>query len=95
MADELVSYSSDNWRFTGEPLNGAAGLHGSVMLIVPCFILVGMFWQFTGINPLYVFVVFWVIYILLAAYARLTGFTPRETLERLVIRFFFQGRYKV
>ncbi|GAA5544287.1 MULTISPECIES: hypothetical protein [Hyphomicrobiales] len=95
MADEIVSYTSDNWRFTGEPLNGILGLHGTVMLIGPTFILFGMIWQFTKINLWMFFIAFWVIYILLAIYAKITGFTPRDTLMRLIIRLGFRGRYRV
>lgn len=95
MADERVSYSGDNWRFTGEPLNGVMGLHGSVMLIFPTFVLAGMFWQFTGINPFYLFGIFWAVFIVLSAYASFTGFTPRETIQRLIIKLLFNGRYKV
>lgn len=43
MADEeRVSFSGDGWRWTGEPINGVLGLHGSVMLLIPSGIATGM-----------------------------------------------------
>ena len=96
MADEeRVSFSGDGWRWTGEPINGVLGLHGSVMLLIPSAIATGMVWQFTTLPLFWPFVIFWVVYIALAAYAARKGYTPRDMIERQVILKLFQGRYKV
>ncbi|MCC0018462.1 MAG: hypothetical protein H6879_05345 [Rhodobiaceae bacterium] len=65
------------------------------MLILPSLVLVGMVWQFTKLNLWTVYLVFWVIYILLAIYAKISGFTPRDTIMRMVIKYGFRGRYRV
>lgn len=59
MADEeRVSFSGDGWRWTGEPINGVLGLHGSVMLLIPSAIATGMVWQFTKLPLFWPFVIF-------------------------------------
>jgi hypothetical protein len=54
-----------------------------------------MVWQFTKLPLFWPFVIFWVVYIALAAYAARKGYTPRDMIERQVILKLFQGRYKV
>lgn len=95
MASDDISFSSENWRWTGEPLNGPLGLHGTVALVFPTFVLAGMFLQMTGRNPFYLFFLFWGVYIVLSIYARMTGYSPREAIRRIMIRQVFRGRYKV
>lgn len=90
--DDVMSLTSDGWRFAGDPVKGPAGLHGSVWLFFPWTVLSG--WMTYMVTGLF----FWsmmcfVLYIGYLVVARRRNLGPIEYLGYLRLRYLQRGRW--